>query len=674
MLGWIFAGLYGRDRYSPLIGMPRVPPGLLGAALLFWGWRTGLLPLGIAAGAILEAAALFKSRWEFTDKDLGRLWDVCMLIFAGVAVMLRFSEDLANAAYKFFQWFPLIFFPMALGQVYSSREGIPFKAFSWFLRRKGTKGGERPIAFGWAYFAACIVAAGATNRRDPWFYVGVAVLCGAGLWAIRPRRLSMPGWAAVFLLAVLAGYYSQGKMRVLQGYLENRVSELLVHLGRREFDPRESRTAIGRIGSLKQSSRIALKLVPETGQVPERLRQGTYFRYNDGVWGGSRRRFDDLPVQEDLTTWTLIPGASNYIGSVRIIERLAERRSMLSLPLGTSKLLDLASGGVETNRLGLVRAIENPGLASYAAVYGAFPQLDQPPRGFDLEIPAAEQKAIREVADSLGLEGLGPKEVIAGVSAFFAREFGYTTYQSARILGMHSGTPLAVFLRHTKAGHCEYFATATVLLLREFGIPARYATGYAVQESSREGGEYVIRDRHAHAWVMAFVNGRWLEVDTTPGHWAQAEERAMPGWQPLKDWWQNLAFGFLEWRWLGERGLFRQAGPWLIGVLAVFLGWRIFGRRMSRAAAPEGGREIWPGADSDFYLLERKLRRAGLVRLEHETAAQWAGRVRLEAPRLESALAGVVRLHYKYRFDPRGMLPAEREELRRTVQECLART
>ena len=28
-------------------------------------------------------------------------------------------------------------------------------------------------------------------------------------------------------------------------------------------------------------------------------------------------------------------------------------------------------------------------------------------------------------------------------------------------------TPLAAFLTKTRAGHCEYFATATVLLLRE---------------------------------------------------------------------------------------------------------------------------------------------------------------------------------------------------------------
>ncbi|MBT8330725.1 MAG: transglutaminase-like domain-containing protein, partial [Deltaproteobacteria bacterium] len=36
------------------------------------------------------------------------------------------------------------------------------------------------------------------------------------------------------------------------------------------------------------------------------------------------------------------------------------------------------------------------------------------------------------------------------------------------------------FLTRSRSGHCEYFATATVLLLRQAGIPARYARGYSV--------------------------------------------------------------------------------------------------------------------------------------------------------------------------------------------------
>ena len=58
------------------------------------------------------------------------------------------------------------------------------------------------------------------------------------------------------------------------------------------------------------------------------------------------------------------------------------------------------------------------------------------------------------------------------------------------------------FLLRTRSGHCEYFATATVLLLRQLGIPARYAVGYAVHEAT--GRKYVVRQRDAHAWCLVW--------------------------------------------------------------------------------------------------------------------------------------------------------------------------
>jgi hypothetical protein len=124
--------------------------------------------------------------------------------------------------------------------------------------------------------------------------------------------------------------------------------------------------------------------------------------------------------------------------------------------------------------------------------------------------------------------------------------------------------------------------------------------------------------------------------------------------------WERIA-DYLRWasyRWEQREEL--QAGDAWWGVLAVLvvvLAWRLLkGKRVVRAAERSGGgaaREF-PGADSEFYELTKALppREAG------ETLTGWLARV---APgRFDEAL----RLHQRYRFDPRGLTDAERARLK----------
>jgi transglutaminase-like putative cysteine protease len=98
------------------------------------------------------------------------------------------------------------------------------------------------------------------------------------------------------------------------------------------------------------------------------------------------------------------------------------------------------------------------------------------------------------------------------------------------------------FLHRSKSGHCEYFATATVLLLRAGGIPARYATGFAVNEKSELENAYIVRTRHAHAWARAWVNGTWINIDTTPPSWLSIEAEDSSVWSAITDWWSWARF------------------------------------------------------------------------------------------------------------------------------------
>jgi hypothetical protein len=76
--------------------------------------------------------------------------------------------------------------------------------------------------------------------------------------------------------------------------------------------------------------------------------------------------------------------------------------------------------------------------------------------------------------------------------------------------------PIVDFLTLHQEGHCELFASAMALLARAQGIPARVVTGYRGGDLNRVGGYTVVGERNAHAWVEAWVDGRWRTFDPTP--------------------------------------------------------------------------------------------------------------------------------------------------------------
>lgn len=80
-----------------------------------------------------------------------------------------------------------------------------------------------------------------------------------------------------------------------------------------------------------------------------------------------------------------------------------------------------------------------------------------------------------------------------------------------------AGFPLEDFLFKNKAGHCEYFATAMVILLREVGVPARIVNGFLGGEWNEYGKFFLVRESNAHSWVEVFFPQHgWVFFDPTP--------------------------------------------------------------------------------------------------------------------------------------------------------------
>lgn len=80
-----------------------------------------------------------------------------------------------------------------------------------------------------------------------------------------------------------------------------------------------------------------------------------------------------------------------------------------------------------------------------------------------------------------------------------------------------TGDPVSSFLLVSRKGHCEYFASALALMCQLRGVPARVVKGYLASEYNPHGGFYMVRSKHAHAWVEVFVPGLdWVTLDPTP--------------------------------------------------------------------------------------------------------------------------------------------------------------
>ncbi len=93
--------------------------------------------------------------------------------------------------------------------------------------------------------------------------------------------------------------------------------------------------------------------------------------------------------------------------------------------------------------------------------------------------------------------------------------------------------PVVDFLKNHKSGHCEYFSSALVLMLRSLDIPARLVVGNYVPEYNHIGNFYQVEERHAHVWVEAYLRpdditqemidrgdaspaGAWLRLNPMP--------------------------------------------------------------------------------------------------------------------------------------------------------------
>ena len=130
-----------------------------------------------------------------------------------------------------------------------------------------------------------------------------------------------------------------------------------------------------------------------------------------------------------------------------------------------------------------------------------------------LQLPEDLDPRIAKLAAEITAKGTSTLEKAALVEAYLKRNYKYTL----NLVWTPGPQPVSTFLFDAKSGHCEYFASSMVILLRAAGIPTRLINGFLMGEYNPVGQDYIVRESDAHSWVEVYVADRgWVEFDPTP--------------------------------------------------------------------------------------------------------------------------------------------------------------
>lgn len=437
--------------------------------------------------------------------------------------------------------------------------------------------------------------------------------------------------------------------------------------------------SLNNIRSIQVSRARALRVTLEGADEPAgewlRLVGATSQSYRGGLWAqGQRARERLLPDAASELPLTDGPAAPARLAVT--VEKPSDR---IFLPTGAVRV-QLAErvpfwrdpqGNLEASRR------LNAGF-SYTVAFDATRVILPPPNRGDLEVPD-ELRELRSLAAQITAGATNPTAAANLLEEHLRTAYRYTLQWP--LDAPFAGDPVAWFLFEGKRGHCEFFASAMVMLLRSLDIPARLQTGYLGGEPDGARG-WVVRDANAHAWVVAHVDNGWRVFDPTPaaGRPAFATASRLPPWRVtwlrVEQVWDRwvLTFSLADQLELLRRGWESAAATWrrlVVGfagalacaalVAAGALAWR----RWAPAAGGEGIRDITARAVDRLRREALKGAWAGVG----ATPRQLSRVVARHCPAARASVEWLVAAHEAVRY--RGLPPPKNAEVRRQLRASL---
>ncbi len=167
-----------------------------------------------------------------------------------------------------------------------------------------------------------------------------------------------------------------------------------------------------------------------------------------------------------------------------------------------------------------------------------------------LQQPPEHDQRIDELAADVTRGAMTQIEIARRIENHLRTAYRYTL-DLRRVEG---GDPVADFLFNTREGHCEYFASAMVLMLRSRRVPARLVNGFQMGEFNGAADVYTVRQSDAHSWVEAYFptrgqNGVWVAFDPTPAAGQSVYGGGVAAWlrhhrEAMEMFWLEHVIGF----------------------------------------------------------------------------------------------------------------------------------
>jgi hypothetical protein len=307
-----------------------------------------------------------------------------------------------------------------------------------------------------------------------------------------------------------------------------------------------------------------------------------------------------------------------------------------------------------------------------------------------LQLPAGLDRRIPDLAREITKNAQTPFDKALRIETYLRMRFAYTLNLS----GKPGQDPLAHFLFETRAGHCEYFASAMAIMLRTLGIPSREVNGFLPGEYNDLGGDYIVRASDAHSWVEVYFPGNgWQVFDPTPSsieggngfltrlglyidwmqitwnEWvigydfahqvtlAQNLQRGSKNWgESARSWFDRKQQDGKRWlkSWQLEHGSLGYLLPAVLVLLLLALRYNVPAEVIRRARlflrirAAKSGRSDPQLASRLYAELLRMLARRGLSRTETQTPLEFAAA--MNSPQLAPAVQEFTRIYVHARF------------------------